>query len=135
MSAVWQDTGIDYAELVFLKVTTPQNLTVRLFTNNYTPLVTSVPGSFTECALVGYSNVTLTPGNWSGSTSSGLATYAYPTLTFTFNPYAGGVSIYGWFVTIPGLISILADNISPVYAVPPGGGSLTLDITDSLRKY
>jgi hypothetical protein len=134
-SATWLNTGIDYKTKVFLGITAFANLTVRLFTNNVTPAVTDTAASYTECALVSYAAVTLTPGSWSGSTSSGLSTYTYPTLTFNFAPYAGGVTIYGYFVTVPGLVGVLADVLSTPYVVPAGGGSLTLDITDSLRKF
>ena len=129
MSATWLNTGIDYAAKEFINVNSLQNLTVRLFTNNITPGPTNVAGDFTECALTGYANITLTPGSWSGSSSGGQATYTYPTLTFTFSAYGGGVTIYGYYVTIPGVIGMLAERFSTPYAVPSGGGSLTLDTT------
>lgn len=129
MAAQWLNAGIDYAAKEFLNVNSLQNLTVRLFVNNITPGPTDTASSYTECTLSGYSNVTLTPGSWSGSSALGVATYTYPTLTFTFSPYAGGTTIYGYFVTIPGVIGILAERFSTPYAVPAGGGSLTIDTT------
>jgi hypothetical protein len=135
MSATWMNTGIDYAANVFLKRTAEVDLTARLYVNNYTPLVTSTAGNFTECTLTGYAALTLTPGSWSGSTSSGLATYTYPTITFTFSPYAGGTTIYGYYVTIPGVTAVLAELFSTPYAVPAGGGSLTLDVTYEDQKF
>jgi hypothetical protein len=135
MSATWLNTGIDYVAKLFLNLASISNLTVRLFTNNITPSVTDTAASYTECVLSGYASVTLTPGNWSGSTTSGEANYGYPTITFTFNPYAGGTIIYGYFVTIPGLVGVLADVFSPSYAVPAGGGSLTVTPTYLDQKF
>lgn len=135
MSATWLNTGIDYAAQVFLKKTAEQDLTVRLFTNNHTPVVTDTASAFTECALSGYANVTLTPASWSGSTTGGLATYTYPAITFTFNAYAGGTTIYGYYVTIPGVTGVLAELFSTPYAVPSGGGTLTVNITYQDQKF
>jgi hypothetical protein len=129
MSATWLNTGIDFGAMEFMNSIAQQNLTVRLFTNNHTPGPTDTAASYTECALSGYANVTLTPGSWSGSSSAGTATYTYPTLTFTFSAYAGGTTVYGYYVTIPGVTGVLAELFSVPYAVPAGGGSLTLDIT------
>lgn len=135
MSATWLNTGIDYAANIFLKKTAEQDLTARLYVNNHTPAVTDSASDYTECTLSGYSNLTLTPGSWTGSTTAGLATYTYPTITFTFSAYAGGVTIYGYFVTIPGVVGVLAELFSTPYAVPAGGGTLTLDITYLDRKF
>lgn len=129
MSATWLNAGIDYAAKEFLNVNSIQNLTVRLYVNNLTPGPTNVASDFTECTLSGYAAQTLTPGSWSGSSSGGQATYTYPTLTFSFSPYGGGITIYGYLLTIPGVIGVLAEKFSTPYAVPAGGGSLTIDTT------
>lgn len=97
--------------------------------------MTDTPANYTECALAGYAAVALVPANWVGATAAGLATYDYPTITFTFNPYAGGTTIYGYFVTIPGLVGVLAELFSVPYVVPAGGGSLTIDITYEDQKF
>jgi len=129
MSATWLNLGIDYKAQVVLGKTARVEFTVRLYTNVHTPGVTDTAGSYTECTLVGYAAVATVPANWAGSTSGGLATYVQTTLTFTFAPYAGGVTIQGYYVTIPGPIGVLAALLSVPYAVPAGGGTLTLDIT------
>ena len=134
MAATWLNGGMDYKANLFMKRTAEQDLTVRLYTNNITPAVTDTAASYTECALAGYANVTLTPANWAGGTAGGISSYAYPTLTFTFSAYAGGTTIYGYFVTIPGVIGVLAELFSVPYVVPPGGGSLTVDVTYTDRK-
>jgi hypothetical protein len=129
MSALWMNTGLDYAMQVILNKASPQNFTLRLFTNTHTPAVTDTPSSYTECALSGYSAYTFAPSDWSGSTSSGLATYTTSGVVFTFSAYAGGTTIQGYFVTIPGPTAILADVLSTPFAVPAGGGTLTITPT------
>jgi hypothetical protein len=129
VSATWLNTGIDYKSQLFLGKTAFATLTTRLFTNNHTPGVTDTAASYTECALAGYAAAAMVPANWSGSTVAGLATYTHTTLTFTFSAYAGGTTIYGYFVTVPGLVGVLAELFSTPYVVPAGGGSLTVDVT------
>jgi len=135
MSAVWLNGGIDYLTQVFLNITAQQNLTLRLYTNNHAPIVTDTWSAFTECTLSGYAAVTFTPGTWSGSTSAGLSSYSYPAVSFTFNPYAGGTTIYGYAVTIPGITAVLADLLGTAYAVPTGGGIVQITPTDMFRKF
>lgn len=135
MSAVWLNAGIDYLTNLFLNVAAQQNLTLRLYTNNHAPVVTDTWAAFTECALSGYAALTFTPGTWSGSTVGGLSSYSYPAVNFTFDPYAGGVTIYGYAVTIPGVIAVLAELLGTPYAVPTGGGIMSITPTDMLRKF
>ncbi len=129
MSATWLNTGLDVAAKVFLGKTAFATLTSRLFTNNHTPAVTDTAGTYTECALTGYAAVDHVPASWTGSAAAGVATYTHTTITFTFGAYAGGTTIYGYFVTVPGPIGILAELLSVPYVVPAGGGSLTIDVS------
>lgn len=135
MSAVWLNGGIDYLTKIFLNVTAQQNLTLRLYTNNHAPVVTDTWAAFTECVLGGYAAFTFTPGTWSGSTVAGLSSYSYPAVSFTFNPYGGGTTIYGYAVTIPGVTGILADLLGTPYAVPAGGGIMQITPTDMMQKF
>jgi hypothetical protein len=90
-----QGEGITFEAL--LNITAPQDLRVRLYTNNYTPIDASTEANFTEMGAVqSYAYVDLTAGNWviSGSEPK-LA--AYPQITWSFT--AGGpTSIYGYTV-------------------------------------
>lgn len=75
------------------------NLTLKLFTNNYTPLTTSVAGDFTEAAGGGYAAITLTAGSWTVSTSSTPRQASYAEQTFTFTgALTGNATIYGYFI-------------------------------------
>ncbi len=98
MSALWTNEGINHAALQFLGVDAFSTLTLRLFVNNHTPAVTDTNGDYTECTLAGYAGVALTPGTWTGGTAAGLADYDYPAITFTFSAYAGGTTIYGYYL-------------------------------------
>lgn len=134
-SATWLNTGLDLFAKVSLGKTAFATLTTRLFTNNVTPAVTDTAGTYTECVLTGYAAVDHVPASWTGSASGGVATYTHTTLTFTFSAYAGGTTIYGYYLSVPGPIGVLAELLSVPYAVPAGGGSLTIDVTYLDRKF
>jgi hypothetical protein len=81
----------------WLNITAPQDIRVKLYTNNQSPVFGNTEANFTEMGAVqGYAYVDLTAGNWviSGSEPS-LA--AYPQITWSFT--AGGpTSLYGYVV-------------------------------------
>ena len=129
MAFVFTNDGIDWAARTFLNLEAPNDLTIRLYDNDYTPDATSEAADFDETALAGYSNITIDPNDWAGSAIGGVASYVLPTQTFTFSAYAGGTTIYGYFITIPGVFAVLAERFATPYPVPAAGGELTLDIT------
>lgn len=79
-----------------LKNTTPEALTLCLYTNNYDAINTSVTGSFTEASGSGYASKALTRAGWGaavpGSPSS--STYGTPQV---FN-FTGAITIVGYFL-------------------------------------
>lgn len=78
-----------------LNKTAPQNMLLKLYTNNKTPVETDTESDYIEASGSGYSALTLTGSNWTitpGAPSS--ATYAQQTFTFT-----GALgNVYGYFV-------------------------------------
>ena len=74
----------------------PQNLDIRLYTNNVTPSETDTAATYTEAVGGGYALIQLTPASWNivaGAPS--LATHTQVSWTFT-----GAVGdIYGYFIT------------------------------------
>lgn len=75
--------------------TAPENLVLKLFTNNVTPGETDTAGTYTEASGNGYAAITLTGSSWTiteGAPSD--ASYAQQTFTFTGN--LGNV--YGYFI-------------------------------------
>lgn len=75
--------------------TAPENLVLKLYTNNVTPGETDTAGTYTEAAGFGYAPITLTGSSWSvveGTPSE----VSYAQQTFTFTGALGNV--YGYFV-------------------------------------
>jgi hypothetical protein len=90
----------DAAEAVMLgyilNQNNPQDLTVRLYSNNVTPSEASAVIDFTEVVGGGYAAVPLTAGSW-GIVTGDPSTASYPQITWTFTGAVGNV--YGIFVT------------------------------------
>lgn len=78
-----------------LNKTAPQTLLLKLYTNNYTPIETSVEGDFTEAAGFGYAAISLTPASWT-ITPGAPTDSAFPQQTFTFTGALGNV--YGYYI-------------------------------------
>jgi len=102
MGLVVADIGADVMlEIVFNndRPAGGNNYTIKLYTNDYTPLDTSVAGSFTEAAGGGYATKTLTMGSWTVNAANDPsdAVYAQQIWTFT-GALDGGATIYGYFV-------------------------------------
>jgi hypothetical protein len=80
--------------LLVNKVTTTENLILGLFTNNYTPIETTVLGDLTEATGSGYAAKTLTGASWT-VTGGAPTTASYAAQQFTFSGALGNV--YGYF--------------------------------------
>ena len=79
--------------LLVNKVTTTENLVLRLYTNNITPGETDTAGTYTEASGNGYAAITLTGASW--TVVAGSASYSQQTFTFT-----GALGdVYGYFLT------------------------------------
>lgn len=76
---------------------TPENWTLKLYTNNYTPVAASTHTNFTECAVSGYTAKTLSRGSWGdpSTNGSGKAEMSYAAQTFSFT---GSGTIYGYYI-------------------------------------
>ena len=101
-----------------------EDLRLRLYVNNHTPAVTDTASDYTICTLAGYSNINLSGGTWSVSTSSGVADGTYTTQTFTFT--AGGQTIYGVVLTDQSNNPLAAGLLDTPFTVPSLWGSLTV---------
>ncbi len=77
---------------------TPENLVLRVFTNNITPAETDTAATYTEAAFTGYSAITLTGANWT-ITEGAPSNAAYPQQTFTSSAGSQSVSCYGYYLT------------------------------------
>lgn len=81
-----------------------QSFRLKLFKNNYTPVVGSVLGSFTEANFSGYAAAIVTAGGWSTPVNDGTGRAISNNALFTFSNTTGAVGndIYGYFVTDAG---------------------------------
>ena len=87
--------------------TAAANTTLCLFTNNYTPIDTTVLADLTEMGAVqGYVAKTLTMASWgsavagtgTGTGTSNQASIAYPQQAWTFDGTGGTVTVYGYHI-------------------------------------
>lgn len=81
----------------FVNKSAPQNLVLRLNTNNITPAETDVAGSYTEAAGNGYGAITLTGASWNAPSEGAPTEITYAQQTFTFTGALGNV--YGYYMT------------------------------------
>jgi hypothetical protein len=128
------NTGAFFKEGLFLGLNVPLNLFLRLYTNNRgVPQPTDTIANYTECTLAGYAAVQFQANQWTVVTAGGICTATYPQITFTFQPYAGGTTIYGALITDAARDVFLASPLDAVFPVPPGGGVLNMNVQDVLR--
>jgi hypothetical protein len=83
----------------YVNKSAPQDLVLRLFTNNITPAETDTAATYTEASGGGYAAITLTGANWT-VTAGNPSTAAYAQQVFTFTgALTGNAQVYGYFLT------------------------------------
>lgn len=93
MALSFPDVGENLALEMITNKTAPQNLVLKLYSNNITPAEADTAGTYTECSGNGYAAITLTGASW-GTAAAGSIAYAQQTFTFT-----GALgNVYGYFV-------------------------------------
>lgn len=78
--------------------TAPENLVLKLFKNNYTPVVGSAVGNFTEADFTGYASEPLTAGSWTAAVGSTSTITYNETVSFVSTANAQNQSVYGYYV-------------------------------------
>ena len=93
------------AEAIFLanalKKETGEDVDIRLYSNDITPVATNTEAAFTEVSGGGYAAQQLTPSTW-GITGTNPTTASYgSTISFTFTgaPSTNGGYVYGYYAT------------------------------------
>jgi hypothetical protein len=81
----------------FVNKAAPQNLVLRLYTNNITPAETDVAATYTEAAGNGYAAITLTGASWGAPSEGAPSEIAFAQQTFTFTGALGNV--FGYHMT------------------------------------
>lgn len=125
------DIGADAILKRYFNSTTPaggNNLTIRLFTNNLTPLDTHTAASFTEAAGGGYSAITVTNGSWVVTVGNDPsdATYAQQTWTFT-GALTTNPTIYGYTVEDADGVAIWGELFGTPFTPANNGDTLDID--------
>jgi hypothetical protein len=131
MAIVLADVGADTILKAFFNNSWPsasKNLVLKLYTNDYTPLDTSVAGSFTEASGGGYAAKTLSNGSWTVTTGNDPSDAVYAQQTFTFTgTLSGTASVYGYFVVDADGVLLLAEKFA--YSFTPSYNGETLKVT------
>lgn len=123
------DTGINLLTKIQLGIITAPTYGLHLYTNNYKPTLASITAFFNECQLSGYDPIAMDAVAWSGSEATGMATYQYPTQGWFFEPYDGGTSLFGYFITEEtNGTTVWAEAFSSPFVVSPEGAHVSLTL-------
>lgn len=97
MPLLVQNNGEGDALQYFTNRAAPENLVLRLYTNNVTPAEADTAASYTEAVGFGYAAVTLAGASWDAPSEGAPSSIAYAQQTFNFSGALGNV--YGYFLT------------------------------------
>lgn len=130
MALVVTDIGADEILKTYFNNTRPvggNNLTLKLFTNNLTPLDTHTAGSFTEATGGGYAAKTLTNGSWTVTVANDPSDAVYAQQTFTFTgPLTTNPTIYGYMIVDGDGTLILAELFAQSFTPANNGDTIQL---------
>lgn len=138
MALVLADVGaVMMLKAVFNNVwpTGGKNLTLKLFCNDYTPVDTSVAGSFTEATGGGYASKTLTNGSWTESQVSNIEQAAYAEQTYTFTgALTTNPNIYGYYVVDADGVLVYAEKAAAAFTPANNGDTYKVTPVVQLSK-
>ena len=111
---------------------TDKDLTLKLYTNNFTIEDNTIASDFTEATGGGYAAKTLANGSWTVSVSGGIAQGIYAQQVFTFSgPMIPNTVAYGYYVVDSDGVLQWAETFSePVSPVSAGNH---IDITPKFQ--
>jgi hypothetical protein len=72
MALNFPDAGENLALESIVNKTAPQNLVLRLYSNNITPSDTDVTGTYTEATFPGYAAITLAGASWNAAAAGSI---------------------------------------------------------------
>lgn len=98
MPLVIPNTGEADALAYYVAKQPVDQLVLRLYTNDYTPIAGSTAGSFTEASGGGYAAIVLTGASWT-ITGGSPSRAAYAQQAFTCDGSAAAQVIYGYYLT------------------------------------
>ena len=96
MAGVLVNGGEVIALEALVNKTAPQNLRIKLYSNNITPAEGDTAATYTEAtATFGYTDFLLTGATWAGAVAGAPSSIAYAQQVWTFTGALG--NIYGYF--------------------------------------
>jgi hypothetical protein len=100
---------------------------LHLFSNNYTATNGTIIGDLTECAVSGYSAITLAAATWTVTTATNITTANYAEQTFTLTTTG---SAYGYYVSnSANTVLLWAETFTGApFALPAGGGAIKITL-------
>jgi hypothetical protein len=132
MAMVVTDIGCDDILNVYLNDVRSDNgngldLSLRLYTNDYTANGTSNNTNFTEAAGGNYAAITLSSNNWTVTPANDPSDAVYNNQTYTFNGnLTGNTTVYGYFVTNADNVVIWAERFNNSFTPTNNGDSITI---------
>lgn len=138
MSLVVADIGADEILKTYFNNTRPaggNNLTLKLYTNNLTPLDTHTAASFTEASGGGYAAKTLTNGSWTVTPANDPSDAVYAQQTFTFTgALSGNPTVYGYYVVDADNNLIYAELLTAPFTPANNGDNIKITLKYQLSK-
>ena len=135
MALTLVDIGADAILKKYFNNTSPaggNNLTLKLFATDVTPVDTHTAGSYTEAAGGGYASKTLTNGSWTLTVGNDPSDVVYAQQVFTFTgALTTNPNIYGYYVVDADGVLIWAEKLGAVYTPTTSGDHL--DITPKFQ--
>jgi hypothetical protein len=131
MALNFPDVGENIALEAVVNKTAPQNLSLKLYSNNITPSDTDVAGTYTEATFAGYAAKTLTGATWNAASGGSISYSAAQTFTRTSTGVAE--NIYGYYVVqaVSGILVYSERDASAPFAITNNGDAITLTPTIS----
>ena len=114
---------------------TAEDLTIKLYVNNFTPDADTVIGDFTEATGGGYSDIDLTGSSWTVASSDNKAQATYAQQTFSFS---GALTTN---TTVYGIYYVMSSSGNLVAAVPlanpytPSASNNEIAFTPTLQAF
>lgn len=96
MSLLMPNIGENFMLSLLLNKMSPDDLDIRLYTNDHTPTETDTQASYTEASGNGYASIQLVPTSWV-LTNGNPTTAVHTQVIYAFT---GGIgNVYGYYVT------------------------------------
>lgn len=110
-----------------LNKTATGDLTLRLYTNDYTPVEGSAVGNFTEATFTGYAAASI-PGSGATITNADPSEASWSAKVFTSSAGSQNQSVYGYYVTNVGsTIALWAERFTDgPYTIVNNGDTITV---------